>query len=219
VDLCWSCEFNLAPQDRQLDIVIHIRFPDRDEIILGEAKAGRKKFADKDLDPRDVLRRDVFRFAGARRYFLLGDAPVPADWHERGYRHLTWQNLFSLQSTLCDTLPEPPEVRDFVRKLIRVQFAGHGIATGLPEIENDISELQAEAKCRLSDTLTERCQHFIECAIQHLRCLSGLPSDTIPFAYLAAEPKVEQIIRRWRLGCGSHAVNGKAYWKLPARDV
>lgn len=64
VDLCWSYEFNLGHRDRQLDIVMHVRFADRDEIVIGEAKAGRKRFDDKDLAPRDVLSRDVFRFAG-----------------------------------------------------------------------------------------------------------------------------------------------------------
>ncbi|WP_428939206.1 hypothetical protein [Fontivita pretiosa] len=217
IDLCWSYEFNLGHQDRQLDIVMHVRFADRDEIIIGEAKAGRKPFDDKDLAPRDVIGRDVFRFAGVRRYFLLGDAPVPHDWHRHGYRHLTWRRLCEIQSALCQTLPESPEVRELVRRLIGAQFAGHGIAADLPSNDISIDDIQREAQAVIPGVTTERCRQFIACAIQHIRCLRGLPSDSVPIPYLAAEPTVEQIKRRWRLGCGTRAVNEKAYWKLPPR--
>ena len=59
---------------------MHVRFSDRDEVLIGEAKACRKAFDPKDLDPGNILARDTFKFATARRYFLLGDAPIPKDW-------------------------------------------------------------------------------------------------------------------------------------------
>jgi len=107
-DLCWSYEFNLGHQDRQLDVVMHIRFKKRDEVVIGEAKAGRKRFDPKDLTPCDVLSRDVFGFAGARRYFLLGDASPPDDWQRGEYGHLTWQRLYALQAACAKHCPSPP---------------------------------------------------------------------------------------------------------------
>jgi hypothetical protein len=216
-DLCWSCEFNLGHQDRQLDIVMHVRFADRDEILIGEAKAGRKRFDDKDLAPSNILSRDVIKFASNRRYFLLGDAPPPEDWHARGYRHMTWKSLYALQAELCKTLPESPAVRDLVRRLIQAQFEGHGIATDASRARINAESIQREAS-ELSSTIeTAPCREFIACATQHVRCLQGLRYETTPFPYLASEPTVEQIKRHWRLGCGGLAVNGKAYWKLPTR--
>jgi len=214
-DVCWSYEFNLGHQDRQLDIVMHVRFNERDEVVIGEAKAGRKPFAPKDLEPQEVLSREVFRFAEARRFFLLGDAIQPDNWSRCGYGYLTWQRLYALQSVLCATLPETRAVRDLIKRLIRAQFAGHGIATDSFASDTSITSIQAEAGIVLADVTTERCRNFISCAVQHVRCLQGLPVDSTPMGYLSSEPGIEQIKRHWSPGCGGLAVNGKAYWKLP----
>jgi hypothetical protein len=216
-DACWSCEFNLGHQDRQLDIVMHDRFAEGDEVLIAEAKAATKKFDDKDLAPSNVLSRDLFRFASTRRYFLLGDAAVPEDWNARGYGRITWSCLGALQSDLCESLPESAEVRAHIRRLIQAQFEGHRIATGISGPEAELLRLQRDT-ARLTPAMKSgRCRRFAPCAIQHLRCLNGLAPDEAPFAYLKCEPGVEQIRRHWRLGCGGRAVNEKPYWKLPAR--
>jgi hypothetical protein len=217
LDLCWSYEFNLGHQDRQLDIVMHVRFADHDEIVIGEAKAGRKRFDDKDLAPHNVLSRQVFNSVPRKLYFLLGDASPPADWSSRGFRHITWVRLAMIQADLCESLPEPPPVKSFIRQLILAQFAGHGIAVAIDGSPEAMPALKLKATSLLSGPGTERCRNFIDCAIQHLCCLNDLPTNAVPISYLDAEPKVEQIQRRWRLGCGGRAVNEKPYWRLPAR--
>ncbi|GEM_PF-3503531 len=216
-DLCWSYEFNLGHQDRQLDIVMHVRFAERDEVVICEAKAGRKRFDDKDIAPHDVLSREVFRSTGTRRYFLLGDALLPGDWHTRGYRHLTWRRLYAVQWALCETLPETGVVRELVRRLIGAQFAGHGIATDLIPQDMSVAELGSEARCVLKHTATEQCRNFVSCAVQHVRCLHGVSTGVTPIDYLLMEPGIGQIRRHWRPGCGGRSVNERAYWRLPPR--
>jgi hypothetical protein len=124
-----------------------------------------------------------------------------------------------MQAALCQTLPESSATQEMVQRLIRAQFAGHAIMTDHATADSNIACLLQSAQRVLVGVATERVRHFISCAIQHLRCLAGLSCDSTPLAYLASEPTVEQIRRHWRLGCGSRAVNEKAYWKLPPREV
>lgn len=214
-DICWSYEFNLRPSGRQVDLVLHVRFPEWDEVIVGEAKPGKKKFGSKELEPESVLDENVFRIAHERRYFLLGDAIAPADWNERGYGALNWQELYGLQQSLCNSLPESPEVQSLIRSLIGAQFGAHGIGPTLGDNARALAALVREA-ARLKPTIENlRYKNFITSAVQHLLCLTGVASDSLPFPYLAAEPAAIDIKPGWRQGCGCHVVNGKCYWRLP----
>lgn len=217
LDVCWSCEFNLGHRDRQLDVVMHVRFLTHDEIILGEAKPRRKGFDAKDLNPSDILNHDAFRCAKQRRYFLLGDCPPPPRWNQASRGCLTWPGLCNLQLKMCDTLPEADAVRLHIKHLIAMQFSLHGIKPSAAGLVIEIESLEDEAARIGSVAKTKIVRDFVASAILHLRCMSGREVGSPPFAYLSAEPAVGAIKPKWRMGCGGRIVNEKPYWKLPER--
>ena len=175
-DLCWGYEFQTGHGDRHLDLVLHARFGDRDEVVIGEAKAGRKAFDGKDRDSRGAKGRPQFAFADARRYFLLGDAAAPDDWAERGNGRLTWAGLAALQATLCDALPEPPERRALVADLIAAQFAAHGIAPAGGSAAPPLDALGERVAAADGGWSTPRCARFAAMAVRHLGHLAGRPA-------------------------------------------
>lgn len=216
LDLCWSYEFQLGHQDRHVDLVLHARFPDRDEVVLAEAKAPGTPFDRKDKEPKGILDREQFtRVSDRRRYFLLGDGELPVQWLLGDHGVLRWEQLLTVQGALCDTMDENQQVRDVVRQLLIVQFGLHGIgATATPA---SVHDLERRVRAALASVRTPRVRGFIGSAIHHLRCLINEEPSVAEHEYLTSEPTVEQILPGWRPGCGRMAMNTEAHWQLPPR--
>jgi hypothetical protein len=216
-DVCWSYEYQLGHQDRHVDLVLHVRFDDADEILLAEAKAPGKQFDRKDQAPNTILDREQFAtVAKRRRYFLLGDGDLPMAWLFGDHGVIRWERLLATQLELCDRLTEDGSVRQLIRSILSVQYALHGI--GNAPRPDDLRAFERQITSAVPTVRSPHCGRYLLSAAQHVRCLCGQgPASGIPFAYLANEPMAKDVTPGWRAGCGGLAVNTQAYWKLPPR--
>jgi hypothetical protein len=212
-DLCWSYLFNLKDKSRILDLVLHVRFDNRDEILVGEAKRSGCEFDDKKDLHHEVIHRREFRDAQERRYFLLGNGEIPADWLQHGHSLMTWPNLRQAQLDLCKTIEgENDDIKSLIRGLIDAQFAAHEI--GPPGTVDCHKVLLQRVDASYDEIQESRHGNFVLSAVQHLRALDRELDLDPPFACLQREYSEDQIEG---YDGDMNTINQRPYWKLPAR--